>query len=738
MAMYGMKQLEERHVPTTVLKMEWSNKMDLLAIAKEHGEVSLHRLTWQRVWSLAAPNDKTLVTALAWRPDGKQLAVAYDSCDLLLVDVENKDITFSKKTESRITSLVWVQQEKPQKKETIDSVLIKTSGTDYLPKLQSLVIRDTPEEENKLPKVQDTLNLLLVGMENSEVQILALGIFLCGSINLSEIFEKEGTVLNMHMPMDFSYLYVAVQYFYGKVEITTIKLRECYTNWDDVYGLAFKHDQLLSSLDYLDQTMKNILETWENVSLMEMELKLSSYCPEDPENVSTDLLELLIYGIRSERMDQFLKKDLTDKGIKKIGLSIESSHTNVQKLMVKQLSEVTNQILFQLVEISGMSLKKYECLGLTKCSVEKALKSVNRFLIKCNEVQIVIEESLTRYKLFFKWLYGAMLKLNEENGVTDPLLMNTSQQELNLLAEYIYNLGEHAKVNNYKLDLVGQYFLDSDLEFPYETHNQWWSILRENPCLEENPLIVPALKKSSLTQQFNDLKNDLVDIFAQKKTFFDKMFILYNNVLLDNHSISHQVHKVTMVDLPNHKLLVCCADQNAYDFGFYELMAYDDTQEVTLRSANVFYMSDKTKQTIHDLQFYSQDHLSVLTETVDSSTNRNSLFLQLSTSTVRSHCSNDGLGVCKIGGAGNDSSGVASDNGGCASSSSDPKTVDYSCRVVENMVATSFAVSGTRKVAVLLSHSRHKVRLFEMEVDDEDDDEDDSAMDVTRDSSFAD
>jgi len=33
-----MKQLEERHVPTKVLKMEWSNKMDLLAIAKEHGK----------------------------------------------------------------------------------------------------------------------------------------------------------------------------------------------------------------------------------------------------------------------------------------------------------------------------------------------------------------------------------------------------------------------------------------------------------------------------------------------------------------------------------------------------------------------------------------------------------------------------------------------------------------------------------------------------------------------------
>jgi len=598
------------------------------------------------------------------------------------------------------------------------------------------VVHDTPEDENKIPKVQDTLNLLLVGMDNCEVQILALGIFLCGSIKLAEIFENDGTVLNMHMPVDFSYLYVAIQYFFGKVDVVTIKLQECDTNWSDVYDLAFKHDQLLTSLDYLDHTMKNILETWENVSLMEMELKLSSYSPENPETVSTDLLDLLIFGILSERMDLFLKKDLTDKGIKKIGLSIESSHANVQKLVVKQLSEVTNQILFQLVEISGMSLKKYECLGLTEHSVEKALRSANRFLMKCNEVQIVIEESLTLYKLFFKWLYGMMIKLNDENTAGDPSLTDTSQQELNLLAEYIYSLGENARVNNYKLDRVGQYFLDEDLEFPYETHNQWWSLLRENPCLDENPLIISALKKLSLTQQFDVLKNDLAAIFAQRKTFFDKTFVLYNNVRLGNQSNTKSMHKVTMVDLPNHKLLACCVDQIAYDFGFYELMAYDDTREVTHRSTNVFYMSNKTKQTIYDIQFYSQNHLSVLTETVDQAGgNHNSLFLQLATNSARAHCSTDGLGVYRLGSE--KDCGSVDEGGG--DSSQRQHSEDYACRIVENMPAMSFAVSGTRKVAVLLSHSRHKVRLFEMEVDDdEDDEEDESTMDVTQDSSFAD
>jgi len=605
------------------------------------------------------------------------------------------------------------------------------NGLDYLPKLQSLVLRDTPEEENKIPKVQDTLNLLLVGMANCEVQILALGIFLCGSIKLAEIFKKEGTVLNIYMPVDFSYLYVAIQYYYGSIEIVTIKLQDCDTCWDDVYDLAFKHDQLLSSLDYLDQTMKNILETWEHVSLMEMELKLSSYCPEDPEMVSTDLLELLIYGILTERMDQFLKRDLTDKGIKKIGLSIESSHTNVQKLVVNQLSEVTNQILFQLVEISGMSLKKYECLGLTEHSVEKALRSVNGFLMKCNEVQIVIEESLTRYKLFFKWLYGMMIKLNDENSASDPSLSDTSQHELNMLAEYINGLGETgSKAKDYKLDRVGQYFLDGDLECPYDARSQWWSLLQDNPCLEENELILTAPRGHSLTRQFAVLKADLMDIFAQRKTFFDKTFVFHENEALELPSgLSHGRTRVSMVDLPNHKLLVCCVRElGAHDFGFYELMAYSDTLEVTHRSTTVFYSCNGVKQNVHDVQFYSHDYVSVLTETLDEATNRFSLFIQLSTNSVRSHCSTNGLTTCRIGQPSGDSDG----EGSCHTLN------DYTCRVVENMAASSFAVSGTRKVAVLLSHSRHKVRLFEMEVDDEEDEDEDSAMDITRDSNLTD
>lgn len=43
------------------------------------GEVSLHRLNWQRVWCLSPPEVEIRVeiNGLAWRPDGKVIAVGY-------------------------------------------------------------------------------------------------------------------------------------------------------------------------------------------------------------------------------------------------------------------------------------------------------------------------------------------------------------------------------------------------------------------------------------------------------------------------------------------------------------------------------------------------------------------------------------------------------------------------------------------------------------------------------------
>ncbi|GFY40774.1 anaphase-promoting complex subunit 4 [Trichonephila inaurata madagascariensis] len=77
----SFRQLELRHVAAEVTLMEWNPMLDLLALATVTGEVLLHRLSWQKVWSIASGSTKDMlmpVIAMAWRPDGKILAYAYD------------------------------------------------------------------------------------------------------------------------------------------------------------------------------------------------------------------------------------------------------------------------------------------------------------------------------------------------------------------------------------------------------------------------------------------------------------------------------------------------------------------------------------------------------------------------------------------------------------------------------------------------------------------------------------
>lgn len=37
----------------------------------------MHRLNWQRAWILAPPSEDVKVDGIAWRPDGKVIAIAY-------------------------------------------------------------------------------------------------------------------------------------------------------------------------------------------------------------------------------------------------------------------------------------------------------------------------------------------------------------------------------------------------------------------------------------------------------------------------------------------------------------------------------------------------------------------------------------------------------------------------------------------------------------------------------------
>ncbi|KZC10154.1 Anaphase-promoting complex subunit 4 [Dufourea novaeangliae] len=408
----SMRQLEERQLPAEVTKMQWSPKMDLLAIANVKGEVTLHRLTWQRVWLLSPQEESDTIVNLAWRPDGKLLAVCYESSKLVcLVDIENKNIIHKTKLNfhNAITCITWLPLTNPESGGSLSGNKTNMLPTgEYLPPLPSLN-RSFGQEPERKEFLFQTLDILFLGLDDGNVAMYVFGMFYCGTISVGRgrILEISG---GSNKPM-----WITWKDNSGiKVNRMWCPLLKQNTAFLKVAQAQANIEYLM---DYLSRTLMAISEAWETI-LLEMDEKLARYADTNPPGgVAADFLELLMIGIPTQNLENFLLQDLTEKGLKKLGHSIEMCYSNIQKLVLKNLTSVGMALVYQLAEMRGMVRLggPYELLGLTDEGViTNALHASEAFLAKSSEIQQVIDHSMRDYKAFFRWLYVVILKLTDE------------------------------------------------------------------------------------------------------------------------------------------------------------------------------------------------------------------------------------------------------------------------------------------------------------------------------------
>lgn len=81
-------------------------------------------------------------------------------------------------------------------------------------------------------------------------------------------------------------------------------------------------------------------EAWETI-LLEMDEKLTRYAESNPPgSMAADFLELLMIGIPTKNLEHFLLRDLTEKGLKKFGHSIEMCYSNIQVFIENRISSL--------------------------------------------------------------------------------------------------------------------------------------------------------------------------------------------------------------------------------------------------------------------------------------------------------------------------------------------------------------------------------------------------------------
>ena len=478
-----------------------------------------------------------------------------------------------------------------------------------------------------------------------------------------------------------------------------------------LHALALKHGHIASLLDYLAHTMHSITEAWENI-LLEMDSKLASYAARVPEgSVSADFLDLLMFGIPSDELEMFLLQDLTEKGLKKLGHSIELSYSNIQKLVLKHLHSVGQSLAYHLAELRGMARWKdrYESLGLKEDTVTNSLRAAGSFLVKATEVQQVIDSSMKNYKVFFRWLYVVILRLTDERVPAE--ITKISQQDLAFIAEFLHNFdGMSTKQASCKprfnLERLGQYLVDQDLSIPPDTDDEWEKLLQQNVQLAEHASIIPHHKSMSLVQEHSHLRSAVHDVFSQPQTAVAQQFMVSSVIKWLNVPEPRLAH----VNIIEEKTLLLALLEG---MGFYLMQLPMSRGDALPKCVYFHFTPAEDPMKVLDVQFYLPDVLSVLLE--QCSENRGAVFVQFPMQVALQSAKN----VPAEGDFLKSAPRVE------ATALLEPGVL----RPVENMVASKFAVSGSRKVAVVLSESRRKVRLFEMEVEEEE--EDDDVMDGT-------
>uniref|UniRef100_A0A667Y187 Anaphase-promoting complex subunit 4 n=1 Tax=Myripristis murdjan TaxID=586833 RepID=A0A667Y187_9TELE len=700
--MPAFRQVGEKQLPNPVLCMAWSPKRDLIALANTTGELLLHRLAnFQRVWSLP-PNEYTgkEITAIAWRPDGKILAFSVgDTKQVVLCDVEKAEILHLFPVQHPISCMHWM--EVIEESSTLSSFYNSEDESKlFLPKLPTL-----PKSEEKSDEIMNLLgevrlNILVLGGGAGFVELYAYGMYKIATLN-----GVPGTCRSLSLSSDLKSLSVITE-----VRSVDNNPEICYLQLDtgllsdclpEVTRMARKFTHISTLLQYLRLSLTCMCEAWEDI-LMQMDLRLTKFVQE--KNTSTqvqdEFLELLLWGQSSPELQALLMNQLTVKGLKKLGQSIESSYSSIQKLVISHLQSGSEALLYHLSEVKGMSLwkQKFQPLGLDSAAIEDAITAVGSFSLKANELLQVIDKSMKNFKAFFRWLYVAMLRMCEEH--VPPELNKMTQKDIAFVADF---LSEHFSENEelfdrkgkyFNVERVGQYLKDEDEDLvspPNTKGNQWLRFLQESSHLKESPLLFPSYPQKSL-HFVKRMMEGVIESCLQKPAVS---------------CVCIPVSASPLVLIP--EILQTGTNANECD-------TFSSASEGFARfwSVHLLLRPDFVCSCL-DARFYDDEILTVVLDVPEEYRGRVLAQLPLGSALSSAETEDDSgsLYIVRL--------DQQSDAIPCQG-----LVLGNQLRDLENMKAQFVAVNGIRKVACVLSANLRHVRVFEMDVEDEEDEEGES------------
>lgn len=513
--------------------------MDLFLTANSRGEVSLHRsLDLQTVWTKSPPDSEVkLVQKLTWRPDSQAIAIAYSynkaenseddlvsKAIVLVVTIENEDVN-SINVEGDVTCLDWC--------ETKTTSTVPACFTIYFPEptpLSSTFCAGADLKKSRhlfKGKSEKTVNFLVIGSSIGDLKVLVSGFLLCCSLSVSSLIRLENKkywIRNAVFSSDMKFMFVFIEERVDNITLTEVNAQVLILDTSvlslriaEINLLQTRIGQILTLVDRIKEVQSCLTEVWECLKVSEVASNFSKYQLhfESIESMVADICELIMFGVLSNSLEQFLLQSLNCNCVKKLIQSVKENCSNVETLISGHLKPFLEELLIILSEMKGVAeLNQFRVLGLTTNFLSIASNNVRTLILKAAEFYVVVQSLEKMCTAFCQWLNLVITQLNSDEIQVLDTSEGLTENNLFLITDYLNSLCRISFSCDKPVSFfqhLGQYFDDICLLKPLEPH-KWQRFLEDRIDLVTVAFFIPVSRTLSLAQVFKSCYESISNI----------------------------------------------------------------------------------------------------------------------------------------------------------------------------------------------------------------------------------
>ncbi|KAG9305699.1 hypothetical protein G9A89_022621 [Geosiphon pyriformis] len=485
--------------------------MDLIAVSTQGGEVWIAR--WfealEKIWTLPARSfNSEKVEALAWRPDGKVLAIGYSSGIVRLFNVDTSEMIhelFQKPASlllspssqwtndaekiSAINFLTWLVDKGDDDSQTTSmfypSEEINYSSTHpaekYMPRLSTIPgskiskVLGYPSEvdgENFEDEKTKSIDLLVAGDADGNLHLSVYGIYNLESISLLEHTKSmRARILNASVTPDLSLLnlLILMDGESNSSQLTSVLKRpNHYIELTLDTGLLHSHKpeiRILSQrytiikylINYIVEGLKQMQSQYNHMkeSAKAYTFPFQEVLGNHSSNttLASEFARLLATGKPSIILSEYIENRLTKRGLKDWDNKGLKSLEQIREFVHDYVRPGCERLLLQLTALVGYSKwpQKFDQLGLTEKFVHSCVLLTGYMINRLEELLLAIEREYQNFMEFQEWLqaeFENLISMDHGSGPEAP-----THCDVDKVASYLKNSLEK--------DVLDQYFVEN-------------------------------------------------------------------------------------------------------------------------------------------------------------------------------------------------------------------------------------------------------------------------------------